>query len=386
MKRLALIVISLALTMTWAAAQDVAEKESRRDRLEREIAILEGQLKATAGQKAGAMTNLGLLQQKIATRRKLLARSERELRVLNDSLVATQRRINAIDARLDTMTFYYNRLVRNAYRNRDPRIWFMYLFSSSDLGQVSRRYSYMKGLSSSMNAQAVKIKESRAELEVQKAELAKTRAAAKKLRDERASELAKLQKEEKQSQTLITRLKKNQNTYQKQLNAKRRQVEALNKEIQKLISSSMSASRKSKNVDVKLSGEFSANKGRLPWPADGPVVEKFGRNPHPVYKKVTMPFNNGIGIAVSPGTDAKAVFDGVVTQVIVMPGYNKCVLVQHGEYFTFYCKLASVSVKPGQKITTGQSLGRIDTLSGETQLHFEIWKERSVQNPEVWLR
>lgn len=385
MKRLPLTILFLLAAFSSLQAQDVSEQQSRKTRLEREIAILEGQIKDNAKRSSGALNNLTLVQRKITARRQLLRQSERQLAVINDSLTSTQRRINAINARLDTMTLYYGRLVKNAYKNRDPRVWFMYLLASDDIGQVSRRYSYLKSLSDQMNGQAVKIQASRAELEAEKATLQAARAEARKLRDERAAELAKLQSEEKQSRTLVDQLRRNQSTYQKQLNTKKRQVEALNKEIQRIINATMNASSKAP-VDVKLAGEFSANKGRLPWPAEGPVVDKFGKHNHPVYTKLSMPFNNGINIAVAPGSEAKAVFDGVVAQVIVMPGYNKCVLVQHGNYFTFYCKLSSVTVKAGQKVATGQSLGRIDTLSGETQLHFELWKERTAQNPEVWLR
>ena len=79
-------------------------------------------------------------------------------------------------------------------------------------------------------------------------------------------------------------------------------------------------------------------------------------------------------------------FDGVVKNVIAMPGYNMCVLVQHGSYFTFYCKLGQVSVKSGDKVSTGQVIGIVDTIDGQTQLHFQIWKEKTPQNPEIWLR
>ena len=91
-------------------------------------------------------------------------------------------------------------------------------------------------------------------------------------------------------------------------------------------------------------------------------------------------------IALSKGTEVKAVFDGVVTQVFVMPGYNQCVLVQHGNYFTLYCKMKSVAVKAGTKVKTGETLGTIDTINGQTQLHFEVWKGKDPQNPEQWLR
>ena len=69
-----------------------------------------------------------------------------------------------------------------------------------------------------------------------------------------------------------------------------------------------------------------------------------------------------------------------------MPGYNQCVLIQHGNYFTFYCKLKSVKVKAGDKVKTGQVIGSIDTINGQTQLHFETWKDTKPQNPEQWLR
>ena len=83
----------------------------------------------------------------------------------------------------------------------------------------------------------------------------------------------------------------------------------------------------------------------------------------------------------------KAVFDGVVKQVFVMPGYNQCVLVQHGKnYFTFYCKLGNVNVKVGEKLKTGQLVGSVETQSGANTLHFELWKDNNPQNPESWLR
>ena len=70
----------------------------------------------------------------------------------------------------------------------------------------------------------------------------------------------------------------------------------------------------------------------------------------------------------------------------MMPGYNQCVLVRHGEYFTFYCKLRNVTVKAGDKVKTGDRLGAVDTIGGENQFHFQLWSGRQPQNPELWLR
>ena len=139
-------------------------------------------------------------------------------------------------------------------------------------------------------------------------------------------------------------------------------------------------------MDVKLSNEFASNKGRLPWPVEGVVTDRFGKHQHPVYKNVELPQNNGVTLTVRRGATAMAVFNGKVTQMFVLPGYNQCVLVSHGEYYTLYSKLKTVSVKVGDKVTTGQAIGVVDTIGGEDLFHFELWKGSEPQNPENWLR
>ena len=388
-----LLISLLMLTAMLCRAQGVSERESRRDRLQKEIAILESQIKNADKQSSNALGSLNLVQRQLSARRRLLNDSDREIRVLNDSLYAMQKQINRIQERLDTMTLYYGNLIRSAYKNRDARIWYMYILGSDNLSQAGKRYSYLKTLSSQMNVQAEKIMESKAEIEKRKAALQEMKKAAQALRDRRAAELSDLQKEEKKSQSLISKLKKEKSKYQKQITDKRKQVSNLNKEIEKMIASAMGSGKKTSSsaktstvVDTKLSSEFEANRGRLPWPVEGVVVESFGQHYHPVYTKVLMPFNNGVNVAVNPGTSVRAVFDGEVRQIILMPGYGQCVLVQHGGYFTFYCKLTAIKVKAGQKITTGQELGRVDTISSETQLHFQLWKGRAPQDPELWLK
>lgn len=384
------LVLTLALTTCAGAvyAQNTRSQENKKARLEKEIAQLDKQLKDVKSKSSSALSSLGLIQKKVASRRQLVAESDREIKQIAGQITAKQKEIDRIQDRLDTLTTYYSRLVQNAYRNRDPKVWYMYILASDDLGQAYRRMGYLRGLSSQMNVQARKISATKAELEAETAKLNTAKAEAQQLRNERVKEMKALKKDETDAQNLVSTLKKQQKKYQQELNAKKKQVEALNREIERIIRES---SRKGKGgakkpVDLTLDKEFAKNKGKLPWPADGPVVESFGQHNHPVFKQVKLPFNNGITLAVDPGTRVKAVFDGVVKQIVVMPGYNKCVLVQHGGYFSFYCKLGSVSVKTGDKVKTGQVLGVVDTIGGETQLHFQIWKETTPQNPENWLR
>lgn len=378
-------------------AQNTSAQESRKAVLEKEIAQLQKQIKDNSTKSANALGELTLIRKQLSNRRELISDSEREIRVLTDSIARVRKEISAIEARLDTMDLYYRRLIKGAYRNRDKRIWYAHLLTSANFAQASRRYSYLKNLSSRMNEEAARITATKAELDEKEAKLNKMKVNAEALKAARQKELNQLKKDEKRSDTLIATLKKDKNKYQKQLATKQKQVEALNREIEKIIASyiaqqnaaskeSGKAGTKQKPIDYKLAADFEKNKGKLPWPAEGPVVEKFGKHNHPVYTSIVMPFNNGINIALSPGTQIKAVFDGEVKNIIVMPGYNKCVLVQHGSYFTFYCKLAGVEVKAGDKVKTGQVIGTVDTIDHQTQLHFQVWKEKTPQNPENWLR
>ena len=397
MRRFLPVFLGLLLVGAAVSAQDTRRQESRKAQLEKEIAAINRQLKDNARSSSRALTDLSLVRRKIAARQELIAESDREIRALDDSMKVRQQEIDRLQARHDTLSLYYNRLVRGAYKNRDSRLWYMYILSSENIGQAVRRFGYLKGLSRNMSEQAKNIQETAAALELEKDRLAGLKEEAQVLRGQRQADVDALRGEEGESASLVARLEKDRRKYQDDLRKKNREVEALNREIAAIIRKATakpkSGSKSSKGgkttstaVDEKLSSSFAANKGRLPWPVEGTVIESYGQHYHPVYKNVKLPFNNGVTLAVSRGAQAHAVFDGAVAQVVVIPGYNQCVLVQHGSYFTFYCKLKSVSVKAGDKVKTGQALGTVDTLSGEDQFHFELWKERAPQNPENWLR
>lgn len=398
MRRFLPIVLGLLLVGAAVSAQDTRRQESRKAQLEKEIAAINRQLKDNARSSSRALTDLSLVRRKIAARQELIAESDREIHALDDSMKVRQQEIDRLQARHDTLSLYYNRLVRGAYKNRDSRLWYMYILSSENIGQAVRRFGYLKGLSRNMSEQAKNIQETAAALELEKDRLAGLREEAQVLRGQRQADVDALRGEEGESASLVARLEKDRRKYQNDLRKKNREVEALNREIAEIIrkatakpksggkSTAKGGKTTSTAVDETLSKNFASNKGRLPWPVEGTVIESYGQHYHPVYKNVKLPFNNGVTLAVSRGAQAKAVFDGTVSQVVVIPGYNQCVLVQHGAYFTFYCKLKSVTVKAGEKVKTGQVLGTVDTLSGEDQFHFQLWQERTPQNPENWLR
>lgn len=136
-------------------------------------------------------------------------------------------------------------------------------------------------------------------------------------------------------------------------------------------------------------GGFESSRGSLPRPTSGSfkVTSKFGRNSVPGLPDVVYD-NPGIDAEVSNGASAQAVFQGKVSGIYVLPGYNTVVIVNHGNYYTVYGNIASPAVKQGDNVKQGQSLGKLAYNDDEkrTSIHFEVWKNRTKLNPLDWIR
>lgn len=122
-----------------------------------------------------------------------------------------------------------------------------------------------------------------------------------------------------------------------------------------------------------ISNDFSANKGRLPWPvATGFISGPYGQQPHPVYKSVMIE-NNGIDISTSQGSPVRSVFAGTVIKVTNIDGV--VVMISHGEFFTVYSNLSGASVKVGDKVNAKQTIGTAGKNDeGVNMINFQIWK------------
>ena len=396
MRRIFHIVIAALLLLGPSAYAQTSRKslESQRSRLQKDIELINRKLAENSKNSDEVLGNLTLVRNKIAKREALIGECDKTLRFLDDSIAACRKDIAVLQERYDTLSLYYGRLIRGAYKNRDGKKWYMYVLSSQSVGQAFRRLGYFRSLSSQMNAQAQKIQETSASLELEKERLQKMRDESDEVRRQVVRERSKLRDEEAESARMSERLQKDRKKFEQQLRDKNRQIEALNRKIAQIMAASSGTKKQSSKkgkmvsteIDTKLSNEFASNKGRLPWPVEGVVTDRFGKHRHPVYDNVELPQNNGVTLTVRRGAQVKAVFNGTVTQIFVLPGYNQCVIVNHGEYFTLYTKLKTVAVKPGTKVATGQDIGTVDTIGGEDIFHFELWKGNTAQNPENWLR
>ena len=284
---------------------------------------------------------------------------------------------------------------------------------------------YLREYADWQKKQASEIIGKQKEIAGKQKELEKTRAEKNTLLGAREDESRKLQTEESSQKEEVQQLNRKQKQLQADLKKKKKQADALNRQIEKQIAEEIAraeaeakaarerAARAERNRlarekaaasgkkvpetkpeadparEKRLSDDFASNKGRLPYPVSGrhTIVAAFGEQQHQELKYVRTN-NSGIDIQTAPGTDARAVFNGEVTRVFVVPGYNNSVIVRHGNYLTVYSNLSQVYVKAGDKVSTRQAIGKIftDTEDGNaTILHFQLWKEKTKLNPAPWL-
>lgn len=390
MRKFAALILSLFLS-TLIFSQNVSEQTARKQKIEEEISYLDKQLAATKSRKQSNTKELNYIQRKISNRKKLLKEIENEIKNIDTEVSKKEQQIADLDRSLESLKRSYSDLVYNAYKNRDQTVWLMYVLASKNIEQGYRRWSYIKDYTSALKEMADEIRGKSLRIAEEKYQLAKIKSNSLTNQAKKELEVRRLSTDESKARQVISQLSKKEKEMVQQLNVKRREVEKLNREIERILTAVVKEKArpdyKATAGDIALSEEFGNNRGKLPWPVKrGAIVEQFGQHNHPVFKNVKLPFNNGVNISTDAGADVLCVFDGVVKQVLMMPGYNQCILVQHGDYFTFYTKLENIYVKSGQKVKTGEVLGSLTVSDNESVIHFQLWKGTVKQNPENWIR
>ncbi len=390
-----LITCSYLLACNVSYAQNISKKRDTKRKLEQEIEKINKHIDENNKNKKDALINLRLIQKKINLREKLVKESKQQLESLETRIKSTRKEESLLQAKHDSLLQNYSKLLSLAYKTRQGQLWFLQILSSANFSQALRRTAYLRSFNHHLQNKAEAIIESSDSLKVKRDTLEQLKQKEQNVNKARTNELKQLKQEKSSANNIIAKLNRDKKSYLKDLKKKKAEINRLNKEIAKLIQEATKANlaKKTKqttdnksSIDYSLNKEFEKNKGKLPWPVNGTVLESFGNRNHPVFKNVKLPFNNGITILINDNQDVKAIFDGVVKQIVLIPGYKQCILIQHGNYFSFYCKLEQVYVKAGDKVKTLEKIGKAETIDGNSQLHFQIWKGSKVNNPEEWLK
>ncbi|MEZ5146443.1 MAG: peptidoglycan DD-metalloendopeptidase family protein [Bacteroidales bacterium] len=380
-------------------SQNKKEKlEENKKKIEQEIQYNTKLLDETKKTKSTTLNQLVILKKQIADRERLINNINEEIQTTNQQIELNNEILADLKKDLLHLKEEYAQMIYYAYKNRDSFDRLMFIFSARDFNQAFRRVKYFQ--------QYAAYRETQAELIVKtQDDIAVTIQNLENFRNEKFTLLTRLEEERdklNQERSLQNKTYQTLTKKEKELAAtikeKEKAAKKLQSEIEKIIAEEIRlASEKSGTTstgtfaltpdEMELSASFQQNQGGLPWPVErGIISSTFGEHAHPVLKEVKTK-NNGVDILTDEGMEARAVFGGEVTRVMSIPNYNYVVMIRHGEFLTVYSNLSEVYVTRGQKIDTKQAIGKIytDTKDQKTELHFELWKGKTLLNPEGWL-
>ncbi len=430
---LAVLISCLCLWLPLSAQSNklIKELESKRGVLQKQIEETESLLKDTRQTVGSQLNSLAALTGQIEERRRYITTMNKDVEAVERELNMVERQLRKLQRDLKDRKKKYESSVRYLYKNKSIEEKLMFIFSAKNLGQTYRRLRYVREYATYQRLQGEEILKKQEQVRKKKVELQQVKTAKENLLKAREEEKTKLETQEKEQRTLVAKLQKKQRGLQSEINKKKREANQLNARIDKLIAEEIERARKRaeeearketaanrkagtkkekstgnegrtapagkvkpvesyamNKADRELSGNFAANRGKLPLPISGPyiIVSHYGQYAVEGLRNVKLD-NKGIDIQGKPGAQARAIFNGKVAAVFQLNGLFN-VLIRHGNYISVYCNLSSASVKTGDTVTTKQAIGTVFSDAadnGRTVLHFQLRREKEKLNPEPWL-
>lgn len=397
-----------------AASGKKKQLQDEMRQLQEEIRQIEEELKTTSAKKKKSLSEVLSLQAKIRSRERLITNINTQIDDIEEDILAKNQEIGKLEQQLAGAKTDYAGMLRKAYQGRQTQHLLSFLISAKTFNEAVVRYNYLLKTADFRKRQAEEIQVLSSGLQSAVADLENSRERKTELLDRQEAQKLQMEEEKRNKDLVVKELTDKEKRFKARQQEKQKAIQQLNQKIQRIIEEEIAAARrkaeaaagknapkpepgdKPKPAEVvipltpeeqQLSQSFEGNRGKLPWPVvRGHVITEFGRHEHPSLKGVFTE-SNGLDIKTVSGSEARVVFDGVVVSTFFMPTTRHCVIVKHGEYFSVYSGLESVSVKSGQKLSTRQTIGKLFTDQEDdlTKVHIEIWQGKTKMNPRNWL-
>lgn len=412
-----------------AFAQKATQKkrkalESERKVLESRIALTKKVLEQNKQEQLNSLNQLNVIGSQIKIRENIIDNIGQQIFELSLDVQAQKSVVESLKNDLDNLKKDYADNIVAAYKARSALDKVVFIFNSKDFNQAFRRIKYLGQYSNYRQQQAQLILKTQKNIINEINVLIAIKQEKMNLIGMKEQEKSLLEKDKETKQVVLTKLQRSEKDLRTELANQEKTANKLQQAIKVLIAKEIEEARraeearqraiaaraaakaakekatvkKSEPVNaasaptispemLKLSNDFEANKGKLPWPVDnGFISGSYGVHPHPTLKGVKTT-NNGINITTKKGSQARSIFKGTVKAIFTVPGLERVVLVNHGEYYSVYANLEAINVKIGDELKTGEVIGNIFTNDdgSKTEMHLEIYKLKEMQNPSLWL-
>ena len=411
MMRSSKIFIVIIIVPIFCFSQNKDQLKEQKKAIENEISYTTSLLEKTKENKQASLQYISYLNKKISSQERLIQISNIELSLikkqinkLENQILFTEQQIDKKGKEILALKNEYGKMLYSLQKNKNDRNSLMFIMSSETFNQAYKRVLYLREYSRMRKAQTLQIIKSQDSLSasserliLQKQLISEKKTESIDLISNKRNNLNKILESKQEKDSKVAKLQKSEKIFLRKIKDQQKQARLIEEKIKRIIEEEIRLAReklKTENNSISLtpeaqilSDQFSANKGNMPWPLEqGLIVSYFGKQKHHVFGNVET-FNNGINIATNENAIIRSVFNGKVSRIFFIKGEGKAVLINHGEYFTLYSGLKTVSVKLGDEVLTKEQIGTVLTDNSEkkTELHFEIWQGYDKLNPSLWL-
>lgn len=393
MARLFLLAL-LALLLTapaplWAAVDDqIRDQEQDLEVLRQELAAKRAEKDQLAGREKNILGEIKNLEERVQLAEKLLRSlkgkkesCQRDIASLRTDLQAAEKRTSArrkVLADRARQLYIHGRLGELEA-----------LFSAQSLPDLADRVQHYRLMADQDRRLLEGALADQMRISADKAALEKQLAETRRLEEEQRREEQRLSREKVDRGKLLKEVRDKKTAYDqaiREMEESARQIQAIIDQLEKQRHSAQPAIPLPAEFEQQA-GRFDQLKGTLPWPVQGKVIRKFGKQVHPKYKTVTL--SKGIDIQASIGTEIRAVAAGKVIYSSWLRGYGQFIILSHTKgYYTLYAHTSELLVADGDLVRAGQVIGRVGetgSLEGP-KLHFEVRHGKEQLDPLTWLK
>lgn len=417
LKKILFIIFIIGAGAHFSYGQSSAQLKKQLEKINADISALNKELSAKTKEKLLSQKEVNALSRQLNLREDKITIINKELSNLSYQINENTKSVDGLKAELERIRKDYEKMIMFAFRNKNGYNKMMFIFASKDFNQAFKRVKYLQQFTDARKIKAAEIEGVKKEIELKIARLEADRKAQRELLAEQQNEKSIIAKDRSAHQVELSQLAKEEKSFKGKLSAKQQEKKKMEALIRAAVQREIAEERRKAEAERKrlaeaeakrtgktveevekktpkktdsevlrstpeaerLSADFKSNRGRLPWPvAQGNIARGFGMR---TIEGIST-FEPDIAIRTASGAGVRAVFDGEVVQAV-----SGVIVIRHGEYFSFYSNLASVSVRRGQKVSRGQQIGTADDDPdlGFPVVNFGLSQGTKEFDPSSWI-
>ena len=358
------------------------------NKMKKEIEELSSKLRKANINETTTSKRITNLDEELALINKLIQSLKKEENSNRTKVNNLKGRIKTKEDELELLRGRYEQRIRNTYlKGRVSDL--EKVLSSTSWRQAVYRTQYLKIISSIEQTMTKEIEGILLTINKDKLKLESLLRQSISLKRDKQKQMTSLRKMRIRREKELNRIRQDKSALANYMQEKSAGVKQLESIIKKVLEDKARSEREERirqQQQALKTKEFNLLKGQLPWPTEGRVILKFGKQWNPRLKTTTD--NPGIDIKGQPGSPIRSTMSGVVTTITYIRGYGTTVIIDHGGgFYTVYSHVTNIQTQVDSEVRSGDVIaymGDSGSVNG-SKLHFEVWGKGQKLDPEKWL-